>query len=133
MIHGLNHLGIVVKDIDDMLGFLKEAFGAEEISREEFPEMKQISSMVKIGEDLFELMEPTGVDGAAGKFLEEKGGGLHHVSLWCDDIVETCDKLEKQGLRLIGKVFEEPFMLAFIHPKSSKGILFEITEKPPNR
>lgn len=130
MIHGLNHLGIVVKDIDEMLGFLRNAFEAEEISREEFPEMKQISAMVQVGETFFELMEPTDADGAAGKFLEKKGGGLHHVSLLCDDIVETCKNLEKQGLQVIGKIFEEPFMLAFIHPKSSKGILFELTQRP---
>ena len=85
MIKGINHVGIVVKNIDEVLSLLREAFGAEEIQRMEIPPMKQISSIVKIGEDCFELMEPTGPDGPAGSFLEAKGGGLHHVSLLCDD------------------------------------------------
>ncbi|MBW1817560.1 MAG: hypothetical protein JRJ60_10410, partial [Deltaproteobacteria bacterium] len=55
MIKGINHVGVVVKSIDDVLGFLKEAFGAEEVKRMEFPQLKQISSIVKIGEGSFEL------------------------------------------------------------------------------
>ncbi|MBW1788207.1 MAG: VOC family protein [Deltaproteobacteria bacterium] len=129
MIKGINHVGVVVKSIDDMLGFLKEAFGAEEVKRMEFPQLKQISSIVKIGEGSFELMEATAPEGTVAKFLETKGGGLHHVSLLCDDIEAVCAELEQKGLTIIGKMFDKPPKVAFIHPKSAKGILFELAEK----
>ncbi|MBW1818355.1 MAG: VOC family protein, partial [Deltaproteobacteria bacterium] len=111
------------------LGFLKEAFGAEEVKRMEFPQLKQISSIVKIGEGSFELMEATAPEGTVAKFLETKGGGLHHVSLLCDDIEAVCAELEQKGLTIIGKMFDKPPKVAFIHPKSAKGILFELAEK----
>ena len=128
MINGISHLGIVVKDINEMAAFLRETFGAEEISRTEYPEMKQISARVKIGDGFFELMQPTAPDGVVGQFLETKGGGLHHVSLVCHDLVSFCEKLEGKGLKLIGKDFNQPIKTAFVHPKSGKGILFELTE-----
>jgi methylmalonyl-CoA epimerase len=128
MIKGINHVGIVVKRIDEVLAFLKEAFGAEEVARVEFPGLKQISSIVRIGDGAFELMEPTAADGTAGKFLESKGGGLHHVSLLCDDVEALCSELEAKGYTVIGKMFDNSPKLAFLHPKSGKGILYELAE-----
>lgn len=133
MVTGINHLGIVVKSIDETLAFLRAAFGAEEIERIEFPELKQISCIVRIGDGNLELMEPTASDGTAGKFLESKGGGLHHVSLLCDDVQALCQELEGKGLKVIGKMFENSPKLAFLHPKSGKGILYELAEKPSER
>ncbi len=130
MIKGINHVGIVVKNIDEVLTFLRAAFGAEEIQRMEVPMMKQISSIVRIGSDCFELMEPTGPDGPAGSFLEAKGGGLHHISLLCEDVSALCEKLESQGLTMISKILEGPFRVAFLHPKSGKGVLYELTDTP---
>jgi methylmalonyl-CoA/ethylmalonyl-CoA epimerase len=128
MIKGINHVGIVVRNIDEVMGFLKKTFGAEEVARREFPELKQVSAIVKIGEGFFELMEPTAPDGTVGKFLEAKGGGLHHVSLLCDDVETECNGLEAQGLQVIGKMFDTAPRVAFLHPKSAKGILFELAE-----
>ena len=129
MIKGINHVGVVVRDIDEVLGFLRDAFGAEEVQRMEFPQLKQVSSVVRIGEGSFELMEPTAPEGTVGKFLEAKGGGLHHISLLCDDIEAVCDELERKGLTIIGKMLDKPPKVAFIHPKSAKGILFELAER----
>ena len=129
MVKGINHVGVVVRNLEDVVGFLRETFGAEEITRVEFPELKQVSAIVRIGDGCFELMEPTAPDGAVGKFLEAKGGGLHHVSLLCDDVAAACEKLEAQGLQVIGKMFEGPVKVAFVHPKSAKGILFELAER----
>ncbi len=129
MIKGINHLGIVVENIEEMITFLNESFEAEEIKRIEVPQMQQISSLVKIGNDCLELMEPTSPDGPAGRFLESKGGGLHHISILCDDLEETCVRLEKKGVQLMSKIINEDFRVAFIHPKSGKGILYEITDQ----
>ena len=129
MIKGINHVGIAVKNIDEVLAFLKETFGAVEISRTEFPAIKQISAIVKVGDGFFELMEPTAPDGVVGKFIEAKGGGLHHISLVCDNLKDVCQKMEAKGLQVISKTFSGPFKTAFLHPKSSKGILYELAEK----
>ena len=129
MIKGINHLGIVVKNIDEVVSFLGEAFGAEEINRIDVPQMKQISAIVGIGDGCFELMEPTATDGPAGRFLDSKGGGLHHVSILCDDLEAVCERLESQGLQVIGKMLDGPIRVAFLHPKSAKGILFELTDR----
>ncbi len=127
MIKGVHHIGFVVKSIDETLTFLKNAYGAEEVERHSFPKLGQVSSLVKIGKDHFELMEPLGV-GVVAKFLEEKGEGFHHISLLSDNLQEDCEHLEKQGVTIAGKSLEGPFKVAFTHPKTSKGIIYEIAE-----
>ena len=129
VVKGISHIGIVVQDIDEVLSFLRDSFGAEEIKRIEIPKIKQISSIVKIGDGYFELIEPTDAEGVAGKFLRTKGGGLHHICLLCDDAVELCESLEKRGAKIIGKTPEGRYRGGFIHPKTSKGILFELKER----
>ena len=128
MIKGINHVGIVVKSIDETVSFMRDAFGAEEIKRIEFPQLKQISAVVRIGKDCFELMEPTAPEGTAGKFLETRGGGLHHISLLCDDVEKVCNEFEAKGMTVIAKMFDQPSKMAFLHPKSGKGILYELAE-----
>jgi methylmalonyl-CoA/ethylmalonyl-CoA epimerase len=127
MIKGINHIGLAVKSIDETLQFLKEAYGAEELERHSFPEIGQVSSLVRIGKDHFELMEPFGA-GVVAKFLEEKGEGFHHISLLSDNLQEDCEHLEKQGVKIIGKTLEGPFKVAFTHPKTTRGIIYEIAE-----
>jgi len=129
MVKGISHIGIVVKNIDDVLSFLREFLGAEEVRRNEIPEAKQISSIVRIGNGFLELIEPTDPDGVAGKFLRTKGGGLHHICLLCENAVEFCENLEEKGVEIIGKMSDGPYRGGFIHPKSSKGILFELKER----
>ena len=130
MVMKINHIGIVVKNIDEVVAFLKGAFGAEETSRHEYPELNHISALVQIGDSCLEIMEPSSPDGIISKFLETKGGGLHHISLLCKDVETLSKKLETQGLQVIGRTSEGPFKLAFLHPKTSKGILFELSERP---
>ncbi len=91
--------------------------------------MQQISSLVRIGNDCLELMEPTTPEGPSGRFLESKGGGLHHISLLCDDLEKTCARLETKGVQIMSKVFNDDFRVAFIHPKNGKGILYELTDQ----
>jgi methylmalonyl-CoA/ethylmalonyl-CoA epimerase len=130
MVKGINHLGIVVESIDKTVDFLRDTFGAQEVSRMEFPKLEQVSAIVRMGDSFLELMEPTGPDGVAGKFLRARGSGLHHVSLLCDDVAALSQKLEARGLQVIGKMFDGPVKVAFLHPRATKGILFELAEKP---
>ena len=128
MIKGINHIGVVVKNIDETVEFFKEAFGAEEVERISFPEVGQVSCLLKIGRDYFELMEPLGTGGVVAKYLAEKGEGLHHISLLSDNLEEDCEHLEKQGVRIVGKASEGSLEVAFTHPKTTGGILYEVAE-----
>ncbi|HOO90329.1 MAG TPA: VOC family protein [Syntrophales bacterium] len=129
MIKRIDHIGIAVERIDDTLAFLKDCFGAEELARNEYPEMQQTSSTVRIQGTNFELMEPTGPDGAIGQFMKNSPrGGYHHISILCDDLKALVDDLEQKGLKIIGKMYDGPDRVAFIHPKSAKGLLIELTD-----
>lgn len=128
MIKGIDHIGIAVPNIDEMLNFLKESFGAVECKRTEYPQLKQISSVVTLKGTNFELMQPTGPDGPIGTFMKNSGSGLHHISVFCDDLEKLVGELEGKGLKIIGKMYEGPDRVAFIHPKSAKGLLVELTD-----
>jgi methylmalonyl-CoA/ethylmalonyl-CoA epimerase len=130
MIKGMDHVGIAVENIDDMVSFFKDTFGANETSRTDYPDLQQISAKVNInGATEFELMQPTGPDGAIGKFMKQSPkGGMHHISIRCDNIEKFVDELEKKGITVVGKSFDRPVKVAFIHPKSAKGLLIELKE-----
>jgi len=129
MIKGIDHIGIAVKSIDETLGFMKDAFGAEEVKRIDYPQLQQVSSSVKIKDTTFELMQPTGPDGAIAQFMNNSPtGGFHHISVLCDDLEKLVGELEGKGLKIIGKMYEGPDRVAFIHPKSGKGLLIELTD-----
>ncbi|MEN6465923.1 MAG: VOC family protein [Syntrophaceae bacterium] len=128
MIKGIDHIGIAVEKIDDILGIMKDYFGAEELKRTEYPELQQISSIVSIKGTNFELMQPTGPDGAIGKFMKDSKGGLHHVSVFCENLEKLVEALESKGVKIIGKMYEGPDRVAFIHPKSARGLLIELTD-----
>ncbi len=131
MIKGIDHVGIAVKSIDEMVSFLENIFGAKEVSRTDYPGLQQISAKVNLnGDTEFELMEATGPDGAIGKFMEKSGGGLHHISIRCDDIKTFSDELEQKGIKVVGKMFDREPKVAFVHPKSAQGLLIEIKEVP---
>jgi len=128
MIKGLNHVGIAVISIDKTLEFLKYACGAVEVERLPFPEEGQTSCMVKIGDDNLELMEPLGA-GVVEKFLTKNGEGLHHLSLLSDNLEEDCQRLEQHGVKIIGTASKGSWKLAFTHPRTTNGIIYEIAQK----
>jgi methylmalonyl-CoA/ethylmalonyl-CoA epimerase len=73
-------------------------------------------------------MQPTGPDGPIGTFMKNSGGGFHHISVFCEDLEKLVGELEGKGLKIIGKMYEGPDRVAFIHPKSAKGLLVELTD-----
>ena len=130
MIERLAHVGVAVKDIDEGIAFFKEKFGAQ-LDTSNVPDGKMnfglhISAIVKVGELAFELMQPTqeGV-GPVGKFIAEKGEGLHHISLKVDKYADAKTEFENKELKVMG---EMGGVMAFIHPKTCKGMLVEFTE-----
>ena len=126
MVKSINHIGICVKSIDKTMEFLKAAMGAEEISRKAYPNRGQVSSLVSVGGGIivYELMEPTGEIGIVADFIAKRGEGIHHISLNTDDLDEECRKFEKTGAKILGRVPG----IAFVHPKTTGGVLYEITD-----
>ncbi|NCB74339.1 MAG: VOC family protein [Clostridia bacterium] len=128
MITKLNHIGVAVESIDKTVAFFESAFGAREITREALPEAGQTSCLIAIGCDNFELMEPLGEGGVVRKFLDNKGEGFHHISLVSDDLDADCKRLEENGVKIVGKSQSGNLRVAFTHPKSTGGIVYEISQ-----
>lgn len=133
MIKELNHIGIVVKDIDETMRLFSRVFGAEEIGRKTFAELGQTSALISIGDFKIELMEPCGDKGVVPDFLRKRGEGLHHISVITDDIDTEDTHLAENGVLAMAKtpkgVNDDRVM--FTHPKQTNGIVFEIVE--PNK
>jgi methylmalonyl-CoA/ethylmalonyl-CoA epimerase len=126
----INHIGVVVADIDEALKFWREAMGIEVSHIEEVPSQKSQVAFLPVGESEVELVKPTSDDSGAAKFLRERGGGMHHLCFEVSDISAKLADLKSKGVRLIN---EEPIVLpgrkmAFIHPKSTGGVLVELYE-----
>jgi len=126
MVEGLNHIGICVKSIEPVLELLRKTMNAEEVARYTMPERNQVSCMVRIGKsgEILELMEPMGDTGTVADFLAKHGEGLHHISLKTENLEETIVSFEKSGCRIVGHSGD----FAFVHPKTSFGVLYEIAQ-----
>jgi len=126
----INHVAIVVEDIDEALKFWRDALGLEVDHIEDVPSQHSRVAFIPVGDSEVELVSPTTQDSGLAKFLEKRGEGLHHLCFEVDDLAEVLDELKIKGIRLIN---EEPLILpgrkmAFVHPKSTNGVLVELYE-----
>lgn len=130
MIKKINHVGIGVKDLDKAVSLFENAFGAKVIFRKVFEDQKLESAMVSMGENRFELSQTIDPDGVMGKFIENRGEGIHHVSLQVEDMEKAIAHFENQGLKVVGKgtVGSGGNKICFLHPKDIFGVLIEIIE-----
>lgn len=132
MIQRIDHLGIAVRSIDQALGFYRDALGLTVDHIETIEEQKVKAAMLVVGESRLELMEPTDPAGAIGKFLETRGEGLQHVAIGVDDLEAALAQARERGARLIDekpRVGAGGALVAFIHPKSSFGVLIELVQR----
>ena len=129
MFKGINHVGIVVKDVEEYAAFLKKTVGAEVLETVRFEDAGQVSCLVQIGDSKYELMSPIGDTGVVGKFLAKNGEGFHHISLLSDDFDGDCAHLEAEGVKIISTTETGGMRYAFTHPKTSGGVLYEIAGK----
>nr|HQU90983.1 methylmalonyl-CoA epimerase [Pyrinomonadaceae bacterium] len=97
----INHLGIATKGIDEALGFWSDALGLENVHTEVVEDQKVRVAMLPLGESRIELLEPTSEDSPISKFLEKRGGGIHHIAVEVADIEASLAKLKEKGMRLI--------------------------------
>jgi methylmalonyl-CoA epimerase len=127
----IDHLGIATKGIDDALKFWADALGLENVHTEVVEDQKVRVAMLPIGESRIELLEPTSDDSPISKFLEKRGGGIHHVAVAVEDIEAALAGLKAKGMRLIDespRIGAEGCLVAFVHPSSANGVLLELVQ-----
>jgi len=127
----INHLGIATKEIDEALKFWQDALGLENVHTEVVEEQKVRVAMLPIGDTRIELLEATSSDSPIAKFLEKRGGGIHHIAVEVENIEDALAKLKVQGMRLIDekpRIGAEDCLVAFVHPSSANGVLLELMQ-----
>lgn len=128
----INHLGIATKEIDEALKFWEDALGLENVHTETVEDQKVRVAMLPLGESRIELLEPTSDDSPIMKFLEKRGGGIHHIAVEVEDIEGALAKLKANGARLIDespRIGAEGCLVAFVHPSSANGVLLELVQE----
>jgi methylmalonyl-CoA/ethylmalonyl-CoA epimerase len=135
MFHGLSHVAIAVPDLARAVAHLSKAYGLTAGRTYENAEQGVRLAYVELGNTKIELIEPMRSDGPIARFLEKNpAGGLHHVSLYVDDVPATLDDLKSRDVALIGEgrigANAHGQAIAFVHPKSFLGALLEVEEKP---
>jgi methylmalonyl-CoA/ethylmalonyl-CoA epimerase len=126
----INHVAVVVADIEAALGFWRDALGLDLHHVEDVPSQKAMVAFLPTGESEVELVQPTAEGTGAAKFLNERGPGMHHLCFEVDDLDGMMTNLREKGVRLINEtpVELEGRRLIFIHPKSANGVLVELYE-----
>ena len=127
----IEHLGIAVRSIEEALPYWENVLGLKCYNIEEVADQKVRTAFLKIGEVKIELLEPTSGESTIAKFLEDKGPGIHHIAYAVKDIESALAEAEEKGLRLIDKTPRagaEGLTIAFLHPKSTEGVLTELCE-----
>ena len=130
-VKSLNHVGIAVRSIDAQRPFYEETLGAAFEGTEDVPSQKVRVAFFRVGDVRLELLEPTDPESPVTKFLEKRGEGLHHLAFTVDDIQARIDELNASGLRMIDQAPRHGahnMQIAFVHPKSSFGVLTELCE-----
>jgi methylmalonyl-CoA/ethylmalonyl-CoA epimerase len=131
MLKKINHIGIAVNSLDASIPFYRDNLGMSFKGTEEVVEQKVKVAFLQVGESKIELLEPTSPESPIAKFLEKNGPGIHHLAYEVDDITAAIAKLLAEGARMID---EQPRQgahgakIAFIHPKSSGGVLTELCQ-----
>ena len=128
----INHLGIATKGIEEALKFWGDALGLESVHTETVEDQKVRVAMLPIGDTRIELLEATSEDSPIAKFIEKRGGGIHHIAVEVEDIEASLAKLKAEGMRLIDetpRLGAENCLVAFVHPSSANGVLLELVQK----
>ena len=129
MIKKISHIGLAVDNLEEARRFFNDTFGLNVSAQEQFGEL--LFSFISLGDTELELLQSTSSEGQIARFIQKRGQGIHHISLEVDDIQAELDRLKSKGLQLIN---EKPYrnahedLVAFIHPKSTYGVLIELIQ-----
>lgn len=132
MVKKVDHIGVAVKSLDEALKFYTEVLGLDLQGIEVVEDQKVKVAFLPVGDAEIELLESTDPEGPIAKYIEKKGAGLQHIAFRVDDIEKALDEMREKGVRLID---EKPrygaggAKIAFLHPKSTYGVLVELSER----
>lgn len=132
MIKQLNHIGIAVKNLDDSLSVFRKLFNNENIHRETVTEQKVEIASFKVGDVIIELTSPISEDSPIAGFLEKRGEGIHHLAFESDDVQSDLNRFAQNSIKLINETPQlgaHDMLIAFLHPKSTNGVLIEICQQ----
>lgn len=131
----IEHIGIAVRDLESSIEIYENIFGLKCYKIEEVPDQKVRTAFFRVGHTKIELLETTDKEGSIGKFIEKRGEGIHHIAFAVKDIEKQLQYAENNGGVLIDRVARkgaDNMDIAFIHPKSTSGVLVEICEDKSN-
>ncbi|MBT3174305.1 MAG: methylmalonyl-CoA epimerase [Lentimicrobiaceae bacterium] len=131
----IEHIGIAVDSLDEAIPYYEEILGLKCYAIEEVTDQKVKTAFFKVGQTKIELLETTDPEGPIGKFISKRGQGIHHIAFASGNIEENLHEVETKGIRLIDKVPRkgaEGLDIAFLHPKSTFGVLTELCEDKKN-
>ncbi len=129
----IEHLGIAVKSLETAIPYYENILGLKCYNIEEVADQKVKTAFFMVGETKIELLEPMSEDNTIAKFIEKKGEGIHHIAYKVDSVAESLKEVEEKGVTLIDKAPRkgaEGLNIAFLHPKSTFGVLTELCEQP---
>ncbi len=127
----IEHIGIAVKDLDASIKYYEDVLGLRCYAIEEVKDQKVKTAFFVLGQTKIELLESTDPEGPIGKFIEKKGQGVHHIAFAVQGLEQALEEMEKKGVQLIDRKPRkgaEGLDIAFLHPKSTHGVLMELCE-----
>lgn len=127
----IEHIGIAVKSLDEAITYYEKVLGLKCYNIEEVPDQKVKTAFFMVGQTKIELLESTDPEGTISKFIEKKGEGIHHLAFAVDKIEEGLSDVAAAGVKLIDQTPRkgaEGLTIAFLHPKSTFGVLTELCE-----
>ena len=128
----IEHIGIAVKNLNQAMRLYEQLLGTPCYAIEEIADQKVRTAFFRVGQTKIELLESTASDGPIGKFIEKKGEGVHHIAFAVSDIAASLRDLQAAGVQLIDTAPRrgaEGLQIAFVHPKSTHGVLTELCTK----
>lgn len=128
----IEHIGIAVSNLSESIRYYEDIMGLKCYKTEDIPDQKVRTAFFRVGETKIELLESTDPEGPVAKFIEKRGEGIHHIAFAVNDL-EKCLKIaESGGIKLIDsspRKGADGLHIAFLHPKSTFGVLTELCEE----
>ena len=128
----IDHIGIAVKSSDTTLKFYEDILGIKSVGSETVEEQKVTTTFLPLGDSELELLESTSPEGAVANFIEKRGEGVQHICFRVENIEEALRELKEKGVKLIDETPRRGAggaKIAFLHPKSTYGVLIELSER----
>lgn len=126
----IDHVGVVVRDIDEALSFFKEVFGIQPAEVSELADFEIKATLLTLGQTRLEVIQPLRRETAVGRFLEKRGEGLHHLAFNLRNVDKGLKSVQAMGLEVVDQTSRKGLsgLIGFIHPKSVHGVLTELVQ-----